>query len=68
MGRMAALAWFITFSFVSIALGLVMVNLLHPGVGLALVPSGELGDPLPGLGGHCIHTNDANRPVGAPRR
>ena len=46
LGRIGgrSLAWFVTFSFVSIALGLVMVNLLQPGVGLALVPSGELGE------------------------
>lgn len=46
LGRIGgrALAWFVTFSFVSIALGLVMVNLLQPGVGLALTPTGELGE------------------------
>lgn len=46
LGRIGgrALGWFITFSFISIALGLVMVNLLQPGVGLALIPTGELGE------------------------
>ena len=46
LGRIGgrALGWFITFSFISIALGLVMVNLLQPGVGLALTPTGELGE------------------------
>lgn len=46
LGRIGgrALAWFVTFSFISIALGLVMVNLLQPGVGLALTPTGELGE------------------------
>lgn len=46
LGRIGgrALAWFVTFSFVSITLGLIMVNLLKPGVGLELVPTGELGE------------------------
>ncbi|HJS12203.1 dicarboxylate/amino acid:cation symporter [Sphingopyxis sp.] len=42
LGRIGvrALAWFITASFVSIALGLLMVNLLQPGVG-APIPDAE---------------------------
>lgn len=46
LGRIGgrSLAWFITFSFVSISLGLLLVNLLRPGVGLELTPTGELGE------------------------
>ena len=46
LGRIGgrSLAWFVTFSFVSITLGLIMVNLLKPGVGLELVPTGDLGE------------------------
>ncbi|MDT0506642.1 dicarboxylate/amino acid:cation symporter [Novosphingobium sp. MMS21-SN21R] len=46
LGRIGgrSLAWFVTFSFVSITLGLIMVNLLRPGVGLELVPTGDLGE------------------------
>lgn len=46
LGRIGgrSLAWFITFSFVSISLGLLLVNLLRPGVGLELAPTGELGE------------------------
>lgn len=46
LGRIGgrALAWFVTASLVSISLGLVLVNLLKPGVGLALVPTGDLGE------------------------
>lgn len=46
LGRIGgrSLAWFITFSFVSISLGLVLVNLLKPGVGLELTPTGDLGE------------------------
>ena len=46
LGRIGgrALAWFITFSFISIALGLVMVNLLQPGVGLELTVTEKLGE------------------------
>lgn len=46
LGRIGgrSLAWFVTFSFVSISLGLVLVNLLKPGVGLELTATGELGE------------------------
>ena len=46
LGRIGgrSLAWFVTFSFVSITLGLIMVNLLKPGVGLELTPTGDLGE------------------------
>ena len=46
LGRIGgrSLAWFVTFSFVSISLGLVLVNLLKPGVGLELTPTGDLGE------------------------
>ena len=46
LGRIGtrALAWFITASVLSLSLGLVLVNLFKPGVGLALQPTGELGD------------------------
>src|SRR3990167_2434080 len=43
LGRIGvrALAWFITASFVSIALGLLMVNLLQPGVGAPIPDAAE---------------------------
>jgi Na+/H+-dicarboxylate symporter len=46
LGRIGgkALAWFITASLVSLLLGLVLVNLLRPGVGLALEPAASLGE------------------------
>lgn len=46
LGRIGgrALAWFITASLISLALGLVLVNLFKPGVGLTLAPTGELGE------------------------
>src|SRR6516165_9713973 len=41
LGRIGgrALAWFITASLCSLGLGLILVNLFEPGVGLALKPS-----------------------------
>jgi Na+/H+-dicarboxylate symporter len=46
LGRIGtrALAWFITASVLSLTLGLFLVNLFKPGVGLALTPTGELGE------------------------
>ena len=46
LGRIGtrALAWFITASVLSLSLGLLLVNLFQPGVGLALTPTGELGE------------------------
>jgi len=46
LGRIGtrALAWFITASVLSLSLGLLLVNLFKPGVGLALQPTGELGE------------------------
>ena len=46
LGRIGtrALAWFITASVLSLSLGLVLVNLFKPGVGLALKPTGDLGE------------------------
>ena len=46
LGRIGtrALAWFITASVLSLSLGLVLVNLFKPGVGLALQPTAELGE------------------------
>jgi Na+/H+-dicarboxylate symporter len=46
LGRIGtrALAWFITASVLSLSLGLALVNLFRPGVGLALEPAGELGE------------------------
>lgn len=41
-----ALLWFITASLVSLALGMLLVNLLQPGVGLHLEPSGDVADVL----------------------
>ncbi|MEY4159619.1 MAG: hypothetical protein RLZZ136_240, partial [Pseudomonadota bacterium] len=45
LGRIGgrALAWFITASLISISLGLVLVNLFKPGVGLAFRPGGDIG-------------------------
>ena len=46
LGRIGtrALAWFITASLISLSLGLVLVNLFQPGVGLELKPTAELGE------------------------
>ena len=46
LGRIGsrALAWFITASLLSLSLGLLLVNLFKPGVGLALQPAGDLGE------------------------
>ena len=46
LGRIGsrALAWFITASLMSLSLGLLLVNLFKPGVGLALKPAGDLGE------------------------
>ena len=41
-----ALLWFITASLVSLALGMFLVNLLQPGVGLHLEASGDVADVL----------------------
>ncbi len=46
LGRIGgkALAWFITASLTSLALGLVLVNLFQPGVGVGLAAAGDVGD------------------------
>lgn len=46
LGRIGgrALAWFITASLISIGLGLVLVNLFKPGVGLEFTAAGPVGD------------------------
>ena len=46
LGRIGsrALAWFITASVLSLSLGLLLVNLFKPGVGLALEPTADLGE------------------------
>lgn len=46
LGRIGgkALAWFISASLISLMLGLVLVNLFRPGVGVGLKPTGDLGD------------------------
>jgi Na+/H+-dicarboxylate symporter len=46
LGRIGgrALAWFITASLISISLGLVLVNLFKPGVGLDLKTTADIGD------------------------
>ncbi|APG62125.1 dicarboxylate/amino acid:cation symporter [Sphingorhabdus lutea] len=46
LGRIGgrALLWFITASLVSLSLGLILVNLMKPGVGLPLTPTGEIGE------------------------
>ena len=46
LGRIGgrALGWFITASLLSLSLGLLLVNLFKPGVGLALKPTGDLGE------------------------
>ncbi|SMC72081.1 dicarboxylate/amino acid:cation symporter [Novosphingobium sp. B1] len=46
LGRIGgrALAWFITASLLSIGLGLLLVNLFKPGVGLAFTSTGPVGD------------------------
>ena len=46
LGRIGtrALAWFITASLMSLSLGLLLVNLFKPGVGLALQPTADLGE------------------------
>ncbi|MGQ2930581.1 MAG: dicarboxylate/amino acid:cation symporter, partial [Sphingopyxis sp.] len=46
LGRIGlkSLLWFIGASFMSITLGLLLVNLLQPGVGLDLTPTAEIGE------------------------
>lgn len=46
LGRIGgrALLWFVTASFISIALGLVLVNLFQPGVGLELKATADIGE------------------------
>ena len=46
LGRIGikAMAWFIIAGLVSLAIGLVLVNLFEPGVGLAMKPSAPLGE------------------------
>ncbi|WP_298286639.1 dicarboxylate/amino acid:cation symporter [Novosphingobium sp.] len=46
LGRIGgrALAWFITASLISISLGLLLVNLFQPGVGLEFTAAGPVGD------------------------
>jgi len=46
LGRIGtkALGWFITASLISLGLGMVLVNLLRPGEGLALKATGEVGE------------------------
>jgi Na+/H+-dicarboxylate symporter len=46
LGRIGgrALGWFVTASLLSLSLGLLLVNLFKPGVGLALKPTGDLGE------------------------
>ncbi len=46
LGRIGlkSLLWFIGASFMSITLGLLLVNLLQPGVGLELTPTAEVGE------------------------
>ncbi len=46
LGRIGgrALAWFVTASLLSLSLGLLLVNLFKPGVGLALQPGAAVGD------------------------
>ena len=46
LGRIGAksLLWFIGASFMSISLGLLLVNLLQPGIGLELTPTAEIGE------------------------
>ncbi|WP_411340970.1 dicarboxylate/amino acid:cation symporter [Sphingopyxis sp. J-6] len=46
LGRIGlkSLLWFIGASFMSITLGLLLVNLLQPGVGLELTPTAEIGE------------------------
>lgn len=46
LGRIGgrALAWFITASLISISLGLILVNLFQPGVGLNITAPGPVGD------------------------
>jgi Na+/H+-dicarboxylate symporter len=46
LGRIGtrALAWFVTASLISLSLGLVLVNLFRPGVGLALEATADLGE------------------------
>ncbi|WP_260924930.1 dicarboxylate/amino acid:cation symporter [Novosphingobium sp. 9] len=45
LGRIGgkALGWFISASLMSLALGLILVNLFQPGVGVGLQPTGDLG-------------------------
>ena len=46
LGRIGlkSLLWFIGASFMSITLGLLLVNLLQPGIGLELTPTAEIGE------------------------
>lgn len=46
LGRIGlkSLSWFIGASFISITLGLLLVNLLQPGIGLDLTPTAEIGE------------------------
>jgi Na+/H+-dicarboxylate symporter len=46
LGRIGgrALAWFVTASLLSLTLGLILVNLFQPGVGLSLQAPGEVGE------------------------
>src|SRR6478609_2281311 len=46
LGRIGgrALAWFVTASLLSLSLGLVLVNLFQPGVGLSLEATSEVGE------------------------
>jgi Na+/H+-dicarboxylate symporter len=47
LGRIGgkALGWFVCVSLISLGLGLVLVNLFKPGVGVALTPQGDFGGP-----------------------
>jgi len=55
IGRVGAktLGWFVLASVVSLAIGLIMVNLLHPGTGLAL-PSAAAGEPVVAASGFSL--------------
>jgi len=46
LGRIGAraIAWFLTASLISIGVGLVLINLFQPGVGLQFTPGGQLSD------------------------
>jgi Na+/H+-dicarboxylate symporter len=57
IGRVGAktLGWFVLASVVSLAIGLIMVNLLHPGTGLALPsPSAAAGEPVVAAAGFSL--------------